>query len=271
MENSPPPRVVKLGDILPSLANFESVLSSLKSYRLWPVVLREALLDKAISGIACSDGEATEAWAAWCKRNEVDPMAPVFEGLSRPEMMVAAMREKKIEKFREHNFGKLIPEYFRSRKGLLDRVTLDVIQFHHAAVAEEALFRCFEGEQTLEEAAHELAHSDGGEPPVRKVGPIGAGRLSPGLAALVTGSRSGALLGPKKLGHFHCVVRVIEIREAALDTRMRNRLLEELLNNWVEQQMAAMTGRPPRQMVQDEEESASTRSHAAGALKDAEA
>jgi len=56
-----------------------------------------------------------------------------------------------------------------------------------------------------------------------------------------------------------------------LDTRMRNRLLEELLNNWVEQQMAAMTGRPPRQMVQDEEESASTRSHAAGALKDAEA
>ena len=267
MENHAPPRVVKLGDILPSLANFESILSSLKSYRLWPAVLREALLDKAISGIACSDGEVAEAWAAWCKRNEVDPATPVFEGLSRPEMMVAAMREKKIEKFREHNFGKIIPEYFRSRKGLLDRVTLEVVHFHHAAVAEEALFRCLEGEQSLEDAAHELAHSDGGEPPVRKVGPIGMGRLSTGLTSLVTGSRSGALLGPKKLGHYYCVVRVIEIREAALDTRMRNRLLEELLNNWIEQQMAAMTGRPPRPMVLDEEESSPT--HTAGALKNA--
>jgi hypothetical protein len=267
MENLAPSRVVKLGDILPSLANFESILSSLKSYRLWPVVLREALLDKAISGIACSDGEVAEAWSAWCKRNEMDPATPVFEGLSRPEMTVAAIREKKIEKFREHNFGKLIPEYFRSRKGLLDRVTLEVVQFHHAAVAEEALFRCLEGEQSLEDAAHELAHSDGGEPPVRKVGPIGMGRLSPGLASLVTGSQSGALLGPKKLGHYHCVVCVIEIREASLDTRMRNRLLEELLNNWVEQQMAAMTGRPPRPMVLDEEGSAPT--HTAGALKNA--
>jgi hypothetical protein len=268
MDNPPPPRVVKLGDILPSLANFESVLSSLKSYRLWPVVLREALLDKAISGIACSEEDVAEAWAAWCKRNEVDPAAPVFEGLSRPEMMVAAMREKKVEKFREQNFGKLIPEYFRSRKGLLDRVSLEVVQFHHAAVAEEALFRCLEGEQTLEEAAHELAHNDGGEPPIRKVGPIGMGRLSSGLAALVNGSRSGALLGPKKLGHYHCVVRVIEIREAALDTRMRNRLLEELLNNWVEQQIAAMTGRPPRSMVQDDGDFDTAPAFAVGALKD---
>jgi hypothetical protein len=260
---------VKLGDILPSLANFESVLSSLKSYRLWPVVLREALLDKAISGIPCSEEEMAEAWAVWCRRNEVDPEAPVFEGLSRPEMMVAAARDKKVEKFREQNFGKLIPEYFRSRKGLLDRVTLELVQFHHAAIAEEALFRCLEGEQSLEEAAHELARRDGGEPPIKTVGPIGMGRLGSGLASLVTGSRAGALLGPKKLGHFHTVVRVIEIREAALDARTRNRLLEELLNNWVEHQISAMTGRPPRPTVHEEEEQAGAAPHVAGVLKNA--
>ncbi len=268
MDNPPAPRVVKLGDILPSLANFDSALSSLKSYRLWPVVLREALLDKAISGIPCTQEEMSEAWGIWCKRNEVDPESPVFEGLSRAEMIKAAAREKQIEKFKEKTFAKLIPEYFRARKRELDRVTLEVVQFQHAAVAEEALFRCLEGEQTLEEAAHELAHSDGGEPPIRKVGPIGMGRLSSGLAALVNGSRSGALLGPKKLGHYHCVVRVIEIREAALDTRMRNRLLEELLNNWVEQQIAAMTGRPPRSMVQDDGDFDTAPAFAVGALKD---
>lgn len=246
MENPPAPRTVKLGDILPSLANFESVLGSLKSYRLWPVVLREALLDKAISGISCSEEECAEAWGAWCRRNEVDPTSPVFEGLSAAEMQKAAVREKQVEKFREQAFAKLLPEYFRARKGELDRVTLEVVQFHHQAVAEEALFRCREGEQSLEAAAHELAHRDGGEPPVKKVGPIGLRRLSAGLAALVTGKSAGSLLGPKKLGQFHVVVRVLELQEALLDGRTRQRLLEELLNQWVEQQMSAMTGRAPR-------------------------
>lgn len=271
MENPPAPRVVKLGDILPSLANFDSVLSSLKSYKLWPVVLREALLDKAISGISCTEEELSEAWGIWCKRNEVDPTAAVFEGLSSAEMIKAAARDKQVEKFKEKTFAKLLPEYFRSRKGLLDRVTLEVVQFHHAAVAEEALFRCREGEQTLEDAAHELAHRDGGELPIRKVGPIGMGRLSLGLVALVNGSRPGALLGPKKLGHFHAVVRVIEIREATLDARTRNRLLEELLNKWVEQQISAMTGRPPRRMLQEEEETAQVGLPVVGVLKDASA
>ena len=255
MQNPPAPRIVKLGDILPSLANFDSVLGSLKSYRLWPVVLREALLDKAISGIPCTAEELAEAWSLWCRRNEVDPAAPVFEGLSGSEMQQAALREKRVEKFKEQAFAKLLPEYFRSRKGELDRVTLEIVQFHHQAVAEEALFRCREGEQTLEAAALELAHRDGGEPHIKNVGPTAFRRLSAGLAALVTGSRVGAVLGPKKLGHFHCIVRIIEITEASLDGRTRQRLLDELLNQWVEQQMSAMTGRPARQTTNQLEDS----------------
>jgi hypothetical protein len=247
MESVPVPRTIKLGDILPSLASFESVLGSLKSYRLWPVVLREALLDKAISGISCTQAEIEEAWIVWCRRNEVDPKGPVFEGLSKHEMIHAATREKRTEKFKEQAFARLLPEYFRSRKGELDRVTLEVIQFQHQALAEEALFRCKEGEQSLEEAARELAHREGEEPLIKKVGPVGFGRLALGLSSLVTGKHAGAILGPKKLGHYHCIVRVIEIQESSLDSRTRQRLLDELLNQWVEQQIAAMTGRPPRQ------------------------
>lgn len=246
MDQAIAPRTVKLGDILPSLGSFDSVLGSLKSYRLWPVVLREALLDKAISGVTCSSEELSDAWLLWCKRNDVDPSAPVFEGLSLAEMHHAAAREKRVEKFKEQAFDRLLPEYFRSRKGELDRVTLEVVQFHHQNVADEALFRCKEGEQSLEEAAHELAHREGEEPVIKRVGPMAIRRLSAGLASLVNGSKAGSILGPKKLGHLHCIVRVIEITDASLDTRTRHRLLDELLNQWVEQQIAAMTGRPPR-------------------------
>lgn len=249
METSSTNRVVKLGDILPSLGSFDSVLSSLKSYRLWPIVLREALLDRAISGISCLDEEVEFAWSLWCKRNEVNPLEPIYEGLSLAEMRHAAFREAKIEKFKEQTFVKLLPEYFRSRKGEMDRVLLEVVHFQNESVADEALFRCREEEQSLEVAAHELAYRDGEEPIVKRIGPIGLGRLNNALAALVIGSSAGAILGPKKLGHFFALVRVIEFKEASLDTRTRQRLLEELMNQWVEQQIAAMTGRTARSII----------------------
>ena len=145
----------------------------------------------------------------------------------------------------------MLPEYFRSRKADLDRVALEIVQFHHASVAEEALFRCREGEQSLEAAAHELAYQDGGEPPIKRIGPIPMRRLSAGLSSLVTGGRNGTLLGPKKIGQFHVIVRILEVQEASLDQRISQRLLDELLNQWVEQQMAAMTGRPARKTIEE--------------------
>lgn len=255
MKSSSQNRVVKLGDILPSLGSFDSVLGSLKSYRLWPLVLREALLDRAISGISCTEEEFELAWSNWCKRNEINPLEPIYEGLSLSEMRLAALREAKIGKFREQTFARLLPEYFRSRKGELDRVLLEAVHFQHESVAEEALFRCREEEQSLEVAANELAYRDGEEPIIKRIGPIGLGRLNNSLAALVIGSSEGEILGPKKLGHFYALVRVIEFKEASLDTRTRQRLLEELLNQWVEQQIAAMTGRAPKAISTEWEQS----------------
>jgi hypothetical protein len=258
VSQQPSPRVVKLGDILPVFSNFDSVLSSVKSYPLWPSLIREALLDRAISGIQCDPTEMNALWEEWCRKNEVDPAKPQHEGLSVPEMQRAAGRERRVEIFKEQTFARHLPEYFRSRKGDLDRVTLEVVQFIHHAVAEEALFRCREGEQSLEVAAHELAHRDGGEPPIKRIGPIGMGRLSGGLASLVVGSKAGAILGPKKVGHFHVVVRVIDIQNSSLDGRTRHRLLDEMLNQWLEQQMSAMTGRPPKKIILQEEHHPST-------------
>jgi len=137
----------------------------------------------------------------------------------------------------------------------MDRVMLEVVQFQHEAVAEEALFRCRGGEQSLDEAAHELAHRDGGDPAIRRVGPIGLNRLGVKLSALVHGSVAGALLGPKKIGHFHVLVRVLELHEASLDERTSQRLLDELLNQWLEQQIAALTGRPPKSSIPGENNS----------------
>ena len=256
MSQNPNSRAVKLGDILPVFANFESILSSIKAYPLWPTLVREALLDRAISGIEVPESEAEALWRGWCDRNEVDPEKPLFEGLSPVEMRKAALRERRIELFKEQTFGKHLPEYFRARKKTLDRVALEIVQFHHEGVAEEALFRCRGGEQSLEEAAHELAHRDGGEPPVKRIGPIALSRLSAGLNALVSGTKPGAIRGPRKIGQYHVVVRILEIREAALDDRMRHRLLVELLNQWIEQQMSALTGRPPRPSIPDDEEDA---------------
>jgi len=47
---------------------------------------------------------------------------------------------------------------------------------------------------------------------------------------------------------------VLDVTEGALDQKTRQKLLGELLENWVEQQMAAMTGRPPRHRTDSDDE-----------------
>jgi hypothetical protein len=246
MEKTAVTRSVKLGSLLPAFSSFDSVLSSLKSYKLWPEVLREALLDKAISGISCSSEEQEKAWLEWCKSNGVSSDSPLFEGLSLLEMKKASHRELQIQKFKEQTFAKLLPEYFLSRKKDIDQIEFEIARFHHRAIAEEALFRCREEEQTLEQAAHELAHKDGTESPFKRMGPISLGRLSGGISSMLSDARPGEYRGPKKVGHFQVILKIIGIDEGALDDKTRQKLLGELLEKWIEQQMSAMTGRPPR-------------------------
>jgi hypothetical protein len=90
------------------------------------------------------------------------------------------------------------------------------------------------------------------------MGPMSAGRLGVGISSLVAGVRPGEYRGPKKVGQFEVIVKVIGVTEGALDQKTRQRLLGELLENWVEHQMAAMTGRPPRSRRRADDESASS-------------
>jgi hypothetical protein len=84
------------------------------------------------------------------------------------------------------------------------------------------------------------------------MGPLSAGRLGVGISSLLAGARPGEYRGPKKVGQFQIIVKVTGVTEGALDQKTRQKLLGELLENWLEQQMAAMTGRPSRPRQHDE-------------------
>jgi len=244
MSLSQSPKIVKLGEILPSLGSYESILASIKSYPLWPSLIREALVDRALEGITCGDEEMQSYWESWCKSHGVDPSMPFYEGLSPGEMRLAARREGAVEKFKREHFTKLLPEYFCLRKAALDLVTLEFALFDDAARADEAVFRCRGREQSLEEAARELGHREDGGPALRRIGPVSFNALDPALASLIADADPGCLLGPKKIGHAHIVARLIEIREATLDESLERRLLDEMFEQWVEQQMASIIGKP---------------------------
>ncbi|MBD2459485.1 peptidylprolyl isomerase [Oscillatoria sp. FACHB-1407] len=145
-------------------------------------------------------------------------------------------RELAIRKFQQRQWGKKVSSYFLDRKHQLDQVVFSLVYLQDRNVAQELYFRIAEGEQSLAEVAH--IYSEKADAPVDgKVGPIELGKLHPELARLFYGARSGQLWEPFVLDEWIVIARLEEIIPIQFDDLVRQFLLNELLENWLQEQI----------------------------------
>ena len=103
-------------------------------------------------------------------------------------------------------------------------------------MAQELYFRIQEGEQSFSDLARE--YSQGQE--VQTGGLIGPVELNVPhaiLAKMLTVSQPGQLWPPTRLGEWFIIVRLEKFFPAQLDEPMRQRLINELFNSWVQEQI----------------------------------
>ncbi|MBD0386053.1 MAG: peptidylprolyl isomerase [Nostoc sp. C3-bin3] len=72
------------------------------------------------------------------------------------------------------------------------------------------------------------------------IGPVELGTLSPNLAGLLRSSQSGQLWSPQPSAEGYVIVRLKKLIPARLDESMRQRLLNELFEAWLQEQMKGM-------------------------------
>ncbi|GAB4384842.1 MAG: hypothetical protein Kow00121_48890 [Elainellaceae cyanobacterium] len=145
-------------------------------------------------------------------------------------------RELLIRKFQQQKWGHSLSSYFLQRKHQLDRVVCSLIYLKSWEVAQELYFRIVEGEQSFAEVAQ--AYSQGPEAENGgTVGPVPLGQLHPELAQMFYGSYVGQIWEPVEVDDWVVIAKLEDSLPVCLDDSMRQTLLNELLETWVQDQV----------------------------------
>ncbi len=179
--------------------------------------------DKAINNFLKTYGiNKGEEYQAWLKDNDLTDQD--FRNLS--------LYEIRHKKYCKDNFDTKVGARFLERKNELDIIVYSLIRTRSFNTAKEIYLRIFEKEADFGDLAAKF--SDGLENKTRGVvGPIAIGQSHPKLAEVLRQSKPGEIQPPFEIDSSYVVVRVESFEPCKLDDFMREKMREELFNNWV--------------------------------------
>ena len=160
-------------------------------------------------------------------------------GWNAEDLAMHLARPEALQRFAEQRFGPGLEEQFLQRKHELDTVVYSLLRVQDRGLAQELWIQLSEGEISFPEAASR--HSTGPETSTKGViGPVALGQLQPELADHLRVLRQGELREPMAAGPWWILLRLEQLSPAKLDQPMRQRLLQEQLNAWLEQRGDAL-------------------------------
>ena len=160
------------------------------------------------------------------------------QGISEPEMSQRLFRALQLEQFKQANFGPRLEPLFLERKSNLDRVIYSMIRVRERAKIFELHLRLEEEEATFADLASK--YSEGPEQQSNGlIGPMELGRINPLLGERLRISTPGQLWPPFEGEGWWVLLRHERHLPAKLDQPMQQRLLNEMYETWMREQVSA--------------------------------
>ena len=206
----------------------KEIIPLLNKYGMLSRLVSEDIIDRAIAEIECTPQEIAIASKLWQHRQSKSKTA-----LGE---IASAIRKLKIEKFKQQTWGDGIPAYFTRRKKQLDRVVYSIVKIKSTEIAREIYFRLIEGEQTFTELTQEYA-----EHPLVKVsealGWIELGTVPSSIAQQLSSMKIDTISAPILIENCYAILRLDKYVSAQCDRLMEKRLINELFDRWMQQQL----------------------------------
>jgi parvulin-like peptidyl-prolyl isomerase len=226
------------------LNNFSTgeILRLLEKYRLLPELIKEMVIDQAIADIDCTPEEEKNAGEQLAHQyqltsEEVRQRWLEQNNLTDEKFRAMAIRQFKLEKFKQITWGGDLDAYFSQRKSQLDRVIYSLIRTNDIGIAQEIYFRIQAEEQTFGELARE--YSQGPEAQTNGlVGPVELQSIHPILAKILASTQPEQLLPPTQLENWIVIVRLEKLLPSQLDGTVKQRLLNERFQAWLKEKIA---------------------------------
>ena len=173
---------------------------------------------------------------------------------TRDDLVLDLLRPVAIRRFVEQRYGPGLEEYFLSRKQHLDVAIYSLLRVRDPGLARELWIQLSEQEIGFSEAAGR--YSDGPEAGTKGViGPVRLGSIEPQLAERLRSMRIGELRAPEPMGGWHVLLRLEQLTPARFDAGMRETLLSEQFETWIQQRVAdVMAGADPDPLYYHREE-----------------
>lgn len=217
------------------------LVTLLKQYELLPKLREEMIIERAIAPFDCTLKEQTECYLEFCKQRQLNSETArqqwlQEQGMTEAQLINLATRELKIEKFKQATWGQNLENYFLQHKSELDQYVYSLIRVRDGAFAQELYSRLQTGEESFAELAKQ--YSEGLEAKTGGlIGPVPLSLSHPKLAQLLQTSELGELSVPSAIEDIWVIVQVEKIIPAQFDEQMQQKLLDELFDNWLKEQL----------------------------------
>ncbi len=220
----------------------ELICEHVSTSQLLPQLLREIIIDEIL---AQWQPETQPQLAEPDTRVATGDLAPAgldpHQGMNESQLMAIATRQLKIEQFKREAWGHQLGSHYLNRKAQLDRAICSVMQVDDAAVAQELFFRIQSGEKSFAELAFKYSQGpearDGG-----KLGPIPVANLHPDIYRQIANLQPGELSPLFTVSNFYIFVRLEELIPAQFDDNLRQLLLDELFEKWLQDRISREIG-----------------------------
>jgi parvulin-like peptidyl-prolyl isomerase len=217
------------------------VVSRLQRYGMLPALIKELVIDRAIAAATLTPEQSAQALDQFLQANQVTTPEQQQEflaqrGLVEGDLLALAQRAQKLQQYKLDTWAHQVESYFLQRKGHLDRVLYSLIRTRDAGLAQELYFRIKDDGQPLADLARQ--YSEGQEAQTGGlIGPVELSVPNPALARILSISQPEQLWPPTRVGEWFVVVRLEKFLPARLDDGTRQRLIDELFNTWLGEQV----------------------------------
>lgn len=220
------------------------LLPLLGQYQLLPQLLKEMVIDQAIQDVQLSQEEVVQAVEQFYRQHQIAEEARREAWLKHfrmtsKQLAQQAQRQLKLQKFKYQTWNNQVESDFLQQKGQFDQYVYSLIRVASAEVAQELYFRLKAEEQEFSDLATE--YSQGPEAQTGGlIGPVSAANLHPTLVQILTSAQPGQVRPPIRLGEWFVIVRLQKFISAQLDETLRQQLLEQRFNEWLQAQLQAV-------------------------------
>ncbi len=187
----------------------------------------------------------------WQPASHVKSADPELDLDSRDIQAPILDHQAKLQQFKQENWGNKVGSYYLTRKVQLDRVICSIIQVADGTIAQELYFRICAEPKIFSKLA--LNYSQGAESfDGGKVGPISISRLHPTISTQLLLLKPGEISPLFVIDNFYVFTRLEQVVPAQFDEELRQMLLNELFEQWLQAKIVGEIGSVSVQSIENE-------------------